>query len=73
MIGAVQQMKRGSLAKTPRGLAHEVQLREGVARALQKQHRDANVEKVLRALVRWTVRGMQREAEEDKPAYAGQG
>src|ERR1019366_4298195 len=43
-----------------------------VARALQKEHRAMDIGKMLRALERWLACGMQRKADEDEAANAGQ-
>lgn len=51
----------------------EDQAREVVARSLQEKHRNLHVQEMLAALVGWTAWRMQRKAQENETADAGQG
>src|SRR5580698_11124281 len=72
MVGILQQFQGSALAQSLYDILQGLQVRECIARALKKQHRDFHLEEVLGALVRGAIGGMQRKGEECESSYAGE-
>ena len=72
VVGVVEELQRRARAELGDQRLQQAQIRQLVARALQKEHRHVHVEEVLRALVRRLARRMQREAKEGEADHAGQ-
>src|SRR5438046_8834736 len=72
MIGILEQLQRRARSELSGERLQELQVRELIASALQKQHRNPHVEEMLRALVRRTPRRMQRESQERQAVDSGQ-
>src|SRR6267154_1066363 len=72
MIGALDTMQRRRWPEPVDNGFEQRQLREVVAGALQKQHRDVNIGEVSGAVAGWLAGRMQRKAQEGKAVDAGQ-
>src|SRR5271156_1761190 len=72
MIGGVDDVQGGAGTEFLEDGAQELEVGESVASALEEEHRDFYIGEVVGAFGVWTTRPMQREAEEDQAAHAGQ-
>src|SRR5262249_7903192 len=70
MISVLEQLQRCARAKTPCQPLQQAEIRELVARPLQKKHRHLDIEKMLGALVGRPPGGMQRKAQKREAADA---
>src|SRR5262249_60978805 len=70
MISVLEQLQRCARAKTPCQPLEQAEIRELVARPLQKKHRYLDIEKMLGALVGRPPGRMQRKAQKRQAADA---
>jgi hypothetical protein len=68
MIRILEEMQCGARPELPHQPAKQNQIRECVARALQEQHRDGDIEQMRGAVIRWLASRVQWEAQEGEAA-----
>ena len=73
VVSAGEKLEGGARAKAFAEGIEEIEIREVVAGALEEEHWDLNIEKVLRAIIGRLTGRVQREAKEYQSAHFRQG
>ena len=73
MVGVLKEFEGDAWAEAFAERCEKLQVGEVVAGALQEEHWDLDVEKMLCAIVGWVTGRVQREAEEYQSAHSRQG